>query len=237
MGGSRLGTIGAVTGIGLLAIGFVGGWEGLRLYAYKDVVGVWTACYGETKGIKPGMRFTKEQCDEMFLGGLERHERALRRCLDAPDQVPEKTYVAFLSLAYNIGEGGFCRSSVVKRWNRGDQYGSCNAILMWNKAGGRVVQGLVNRRRAERVLCIDGLNEPVALPNPDDTLPADRPILRRGDRGFWVEHLQTALRTNDVDGQFGPATAQLVMDFQKHHGLAVDGVVGPETWAAIVEGK
>ncbi|WP_069445607.1 glycoside hydrolase family protein [Methyloceanibacter stevinii] len=236
--GTRLkGPTGALTALAILAISIIGGYEGLRLYSYKDVVGVWTACFGETEGIKPGMRFTREQCDRMFVdSGLTRHERALRRCLTSPDEVPMKTYVAMLSLAYNIGEGGFCRSSVVRRWNAGDHYGACDAFLMWNKAGGRVVQGLVNRRKSERKLCIEGLSEPVTLPNPDDIAPADRPVLRRGSAGFWVEHLQQRLRMNLVDGQFGPGTDAVVRQFQKAHGLKVDGVVGFNTWTVIAAG-
>lgn len=228
----RLGTAGAITALGLLAISFVGSWEGLRLYSYKDVIGVWTACYGETANIKPGMKFTKEQCDDMFIESLAKHERALRRCLNSPDTIPVKTYVAFLSLAYNIGEGGFCRSSIVRKWNAGDGYGACNALLLYNKAGGRVVQGLVNRRRAERALCVNGLNEPVTISNPEDVAPEDRPVIRRGAAGYWVEHLQTKLGI-DADGRFGPMTEATVQKFQSANGLINDGIVGLKTWTAL----
>lgn len=155
---SRLKTAaGAITALGMLAAGFVGNWEGLRLYAYKDVIGVWTACYGETKGIKPGMKFTKEQCDIMFIGSLAEHEAGMRRCLKAPDAIPEKTYVAFVSATYNIGVAGFCGSSMARKANAGDLRGACNSLSLWNKAGGRVVKGLVNRRAAEKKLCLEGL--------------------------------------------------------------------------------
>lgn len=235
---TRLTTItGVVTAIGIAAITFVGQWEGLRLHSYKDVVGVWTACYGETKGIKPGMKFTKAECDEMFIeSGLKRHERALLRCLNDPYTVPESTYVAMLSLAYNIGEGGFCRSSVVKRWNEGKQYASCDAFKYWNKAGGRVIRGLVNRRAAERKLCIKGLSEPVTVVNPEDVPVADRPVVRRGYRGYWVEYLQKLVGA-PVDGQFGPTTCKYVAEFQAEYGLVEDCVVGPATWDKLKEIK
>lgn len=157
---SRLvaGGTGAAAALGMLAIGFVGNWEGLRLYAYQDVVGVWTACYGETKGVRPGMKFTKEQCDVMFIDSLAEHEAGMRRCLKAPDSLPDKTYVAFVSATYNIGVGGFCGSSMARRANAGDLRGACEALMLWTKAGGRVVQGLVNRRKAERKLCLEGLS-------------------------------------------------------------------------------
>jgi len=147
---------GAVAGAGALAIALIGNFEGLRLYAYQDVIGVWTACYGETKGIRPGMRFSKDQCDRMFIGSLVEHEAGMRACLDDPDSIPEKPYVAFLSLTYNIGTAGFCRSSVARRINDGDIVGACNALPAFNRAGGQVVRGLVARREKERQLCLEG---------------------------------------------------------------------------------
>ncbi len=154
---SRLVGAGAITGAGMLAISVVGNWEGLRLYAYRDVIGVWTACYGETAGIRPGMKFTQEQCDVMFIGSLAEHEAGMRACLKAPDALPEKSYVAFVSATYNIGVGAFCGSSMARKVNVGDVRGACEALMLWVKAGGKVVQGLVNRRSAERKLCLEGL--------------------------------------------------------------------------------
>lgn len=152
----KTGIAGALTAAGMLAVSFVGNWEGLRLVAYQDVIGVWTACYGETKGIKPGMRFTPAQCDVMFVERLAEFERGMRRCLENPDALPEETYVSFLSLSYNIGTGAFCRSTAARRANAGDLPGACRAATWYNKAGGRKIQGLVNRRQAEYRLCMRG---------------------------------------------------------------------------------
>lgn len=146
-----------LTAAGGLAIALVGGWEGLKLSSYRDVIGVWTACYGETRGIKPGMRFTKAQCDTMLIDGLEDFEAGMRACLTRPDAIPEKPYVAFLSLAYNVGTGTFCQSSVAKKANAGDLRGACDALMLYVNAGGRRIQGLVNRRTAERKLCLEGV--------------------------------------------------------------------------------
>ena len=154
---SRLKIAGVVTALGLLAIALVGRYEGYKPYAYRDPVGIWTACYGETKGIRPGMKFTKEECGTMFLGGLTRHEGGMRKCLKDPDALPDETYLSFLSLTYNIGTGGFCKSSVRKLANAGDLPAACHAILKWNKAGGRVLKGLVTRRASEKKLCLKGL--------------------------------------------------------------------------------
>ena len=139
------------------AIALVGAWEGLRTVAYRDVVGVPTVCYGETRGVKMGDRYTKEECDAMLGDGLADFEQGIRKCLKDPDAIPDKTYVAFLSFSYNVGTGNFCGSTLVRKANAGDLRGACNELPKWVKAGGRRVQGLVNRRKEERRICLEGL--------------------------------------------------------------------------------
>ncbi len=139
------------------AVALVGAWEGLRLTAYKDIVGVPTVCYGETRGVSLGDMHSKAECDAMLLGSLKRHEAGMRRCLRAPDRIPEKSYIAFVSLTCNVGVGAFCRSTAARRLNAGDVRGACDAETWFNKAGGRKVRGLVNRRAAEHDLCLEGV--------------------------------------------------------------------------------
>lgn len=147
-----------LTVVGSLAVGIVGGFEGLRTKAYIPIPGdVPTICFGETRGVKMGDVATVSQCKAMLGNALVEFEGNMRRCLAAPDSVPDKPYVAFLSLSYNIGSRAFCGSSVARRANLGDIRGACDAILAWNKAGGRVVAGLETRRNAERKLCLEGL--------------------------------------------------------------------------------
>lgn len=71
-------------------------------------------------------------------------------------------------------------------------------------------------------------------PLPPIPLPTFPPTVRRGDRGATVEQLQVALGGLKVDGKFGWFTDRAVRAFQRAHGLKVDGVVGPKTWAAIL---
>jgi len=141
----------------LLAIAVVGGFEGLRLYAYRDVVGVPTVCYGETRGVRMGDRYTKEQCDDMLLKRLQEFEAAVLKCTPSLAHAPAKRLVAAVSLSYNIGQGAYCKSTVARRFNAGDIRGACDAFLMWNKAGGVVWPGLTRRRQAEREMCLEGL--------------------------------------------------------------------------------
>ncbi len=149
------------------AIAGVTFWEGTKLIAYKDRIGTgqpWTVCMGETRGVKPGDVYTQEQCEAMLAGRLQEFEGRMRACLTNPDKVPDGPYIAALSLSYNIGSAAFCRSSVKMRFNEGDYRAGCDAILLWNKAGGRVVKGLVNRRRHERKVCLDGLDDKTVRP-------------------------------------------------------------------------
>ena len=146
----------------------IGAWEGLRTKAYRDAVGIPTVCFGETRGVKMGHRYTIDQCKSMLGDALVDFELGIRKCLKAPDRIPDKSYVAFLSLSYNVGKHGFCKSSIARSANRYADTGSlndlriaCNRILRYNKAGGRVLSGLVRRRKEERLLCLEGVREKV----------------------------------------------------------------------------
>lgn len=142
-----------------VAIPFVGKWEGLRLTAYRDVVGIWTVCYGETKGVKAGDRYTKAECDAMFGGRLVEFRNGLHRYFTddtKKNRLPVLRDVAYVSLAYNAGIRAAGKSTATRRLNAGDIRGGCEALTWWNKAGGRVIRGLVNRRTEERAMCLKG---------------------------------------------------------------------------------
>ncbi|ANL84689.1 lysozyme [Rhizobium phaseoli] len=154
---SRLRNAGyGLTVAGALAVGFVGGKEGVSTKAYRDIVGVPTICFGETRGVKMGDTATMDECKAMLGDALVEFEDNMRACLTNPDKIPDKPYVSFLSLSYNIGSRAFCRSTVARKANAGDLVGACNAILAWNMAGGRVIKGLTLRRQEERRMCLEG---------------------------------------------------------------------------------
>lgn len=140
-----------------LAVSLVAGWEGLSLTAYPDRLAndLPTVCYGETRGVKLGDRYTKADCDEMLMRGLIQFEAGLDRCLTAT--MPDKTKVALVSWSWNVGVGAACKSTLVRKANDGDLVGACNELPKWNRASGKVVRGLTNRRAAERKLCLEGL--------------------------------------------------------------------------------
>lgn len=111
-----------------------------------------TIGFGSTEGVKLGDRTTPPKALERALKDVQKYEGALRQCVKVP--LHQNEYDAALQLSYNIGSEAFCKSTVVKRWNAGDYEGGCNAFLMWNKANGKVIPGLVNRREQERALCL-----------------------------------------------------------------------------------
>lgn len=143
-----------VTTAGALAITLVGGFEGLRLFAYRDPVGIPTACFGETKGIRMGMTFTRAECDKMLLDSLIEHETGMMRCIKVP--IKDETHVALLSWTYNVGVGAACKSTLMRKLNAGDIRGACDELRRWNKAGGMTLPGLTRRRAEERALCLKG---------------------------------------------------------------------------------
>lgn len=147
---SRLKTGGIVAAS---CVAFVVAFEGMRTTAYKDVVGVWTVCAGETQGVKAGQTYSLAQCKFMLQERLEDYATPIESCLP---NLPDARFIAFTSLAYNIGAQRACQSTAAKLTRLGKIKEACNAFMVWNKAGGVVWRGLTRRRAAERELCLKG---------------------------------------------------------------------------------
>ncbi|PYG29960.1 lysozyme [Pelagimonas varians] len=141
------------------AVSFIAPWEGLRTKAYPDIVGVWTVCYGETHGVKPGDQYSKAQCDQMLGDQVAAFAGRLNTCIDDDIEavMPQGMKVALYSWSYNVGTFAACGSTLMRKANAGDLVGACNELPRWNRAGGRAVPGLSNRRAAEQKLCLSSL--------------------------------------------------------------------------------
>lgn len=151
------GAAGALLAVIVASAAIVQPWEGRELRAYRDIVGVWTICDGDTNNVRPGQVATPAECDARLAANLRRYHAELRKCLTA--SMPVKTEAAFVSWTYNVGWGAACSSTLVRLANAGDLRSACDQLLRWNRAGGREVRGLTNRRQAERQLCLEGLAE------------------------------------------------------------------------------
>ena len=151
--------------VGLLGAVAVGGLmltipedEGTRYKAYRDVVGVWTICQGDTKNVAPGMVETKAGCQRRLEDQLLAHAKPVMACTPALAQEGrDHQRWAAVSLAYNIGVNAYCRSSVDRHFDAGNWRAGCDAFLKWRYAGGKVWPGLVKRREREREICLRGL--------------------------------------------------------------------------------
>lgn len=138
------------------ALDLIKEFEGFRASAYKDPVGIWTIGYGTTAaagvGIVPvaGMKITEAQASGYLDAAVTKFAHQVTSKIKRP--ITPNQFGAFVSLAYNIGPGAFAKSSALRKFNAGDIQGAADAILMWNKAGGKVMNGLVRRRQAERAL-------------------------------------------------------------------------------------
>nr|WP_228035566.1 lysozyme [Oculatella sp. LEGE 06141] len=124
--------------------------EGLRLTAYRDAVGVWTIGYGTTTGVRPGMRITQSQAEALLRQDLLRFETAVNNLVKVP--LTDNQFSALVSFTYNVGERALGTSTLLRLLNQGNYRGAANEFLRWNKAGGRVLAGLTRRRNAERTL-------------------------------------------------------------------------------------
>jgi lysozyme len=143
-----------------IAVPLVAKWEGKRNAAYLDIVGVPTICFGSTRGIKLGDYMSDAQCAALLRAEVAEYQAGFKGYL-LPETVAQRLtpqrFAAFTSTAYNVGISGIGRSTATRRLNAGDIPGACKALTWWNKAGGRVVPGLVNRRTEEWALCMVGV--------------------------------------------------------------------------------
>lgn len=174
----------------IASISLIKKWEGLekrrsdgRIEAYKDIVGVWTIGYGHTAAAglpHPvlGMIITKDEADEILTRDLVQYERGVLQMLTrTPTQAQ---FDALVSLAFNVGVGAVRSSTLVRLFNSGDTKGAAEQFLRWNKAGGKFVKGLMNRRQEERTLFLSQTKESpvVSAPIPDHvpTIVAPKPL-------------------------------------------------------------
>lgn len=146
---------GSVAAVLVAAGAFIVPWESPggkpALEPYRDIVGVWTVCHGETN--VPMRTYTKAECERLLSTDVAKRLQAMERCIARPLTVNQ--YAAVLSWSYNVGTTAACGSSLVRKINAGatpEQW--CPELLRWNRAGGRVIKGLTNRRQAELRLCL-----------------------------------------------------------------------------------
>jgi len=167
----------------------IAAFEAEKLTGYLDAVHVPTIGYGHTEAagglinytdgtttsrVIVGAKITSDEADRLLEADLRKFEAPVARALTRKPS--QEQFDALVSLAFNIGAGAVAKSSVVRRFNAGDDIGAANAFLMWNKAGGKVLAGLTRRREAERALFLGRVAE--ASKHAQHLLPGygDKPV-------------------------------------------------------------
>ncbi|BAP37179.1 hypothetical protein AS4_22390 [Acinetobacter guillouiae] len=144
-----------ITQVSPQGVDLICGFEGLELKAYDDGVGVCTIGYGTTiyphgKAVQYGDTCTIEQAKTYMQYDIRRFEQAVSAAVNVP--LNQNQFDALVSLSYNIGIGAFKNSTLLKLLNASDYYAASHQFDVWIKAGGKTVQGLVNRRAVEKTL-------------------------------------------------------------------------------------
>lgn len=124
--------------------------EGCELEAYKCAAGVLTIGYGSTKDVKEGDTLTQEEADKLLLKDVEVFETAVNDAVEV--SMSQSQFDALVSWTFNLGSGSLNSSTMLKKLNNQEYDEVPSQIKRWNKAGGKVLQGLIRRREAEALL-------------------------------------------------------------------------------------
>lgn len=195
--------------------------EGCHLTAYLCPAGKLTIGYGHTKGVYKGMTITKVQANTFLKEDCANAEKNVNS-FNTKYSWTQNEFDALVSFAYNIGS----INQLTANGTRSKEV-IASKILEYNKSGGKVLSGLVKRRKAEHDLFVSGSKEV----NVVETL-------KLGSKGENVKELQDDLTirgysVGTIDGDFGQKTKSAVIAFQKDAGLTQDGIVGSKTKNAL----
>ena len=207
--------------------------EGCLLKASNKLDGVWTIGYGQTgsyygKRVHRGITTTKAEAHAWLRDhSIKTYEDAVTQAVKVP--LNQNQFDALVSFAYNVGVGALKQSTALRKLNAGDYAGAADALTMWTKCNGKVLAGLVRRRKEERALFLTPVTQ---------TKTTNTGLLRKGDRGDDVKLLQHRLNLLGwwltEDGIWGVQTDSAVRGYQYRAGLTVDGIVGAKTRAALI---
>lgn len=130
--------------------------EGYRSEAYIPVKGDRpTIGFGDAQDVRPGDKTDPVRALIRLNQQTETFQRDMKDCIG---NVPLYQYEwdAYVSLTFNIGEGAFCKSTLVRKLKDRDYVGACGEILRWDKFKGKSLPGLTKRRKEEHAQCIGG---------------------------------------------------------------------------------
>lgn len=139
--------------ISLAGIAFIQSEEGTEYEAYLDSVHVPTICTGSTKNVFIGQKATLQECEQRLQEDTTYAGKAVQRHVQR--KLTQQQYDTLVSFVFNVGPGAFAKSTMLKRINEGQCYAAGAEFKRWNKAGGKVLKGLTNRRAREAALWLE----------------------------------------------------------------------------------
>ena len=206
--------------------------EGCRLAAYLCPAGKWTIGYGHTAGVVQGMTITQAQAEAFLKQDVEKFEKLVEK-YNSKYNWNQNEFDALVSFAFNIGSIDLLTSKGTRTKER-----IAEKMLLYVKGGGKVLPGLLKRRKEEQALFLTPVNTG-GQRKPEQSHSS---ILKAGSKGEGVKQLQQKLAIigyapGPADGSFEARTKAAVIAFQKDAGLTQDGIVGARTLAALEEIK
>lgn len=214
--------------------------EGVVLRAYRDVAGVWTIGAGLTAAsgvVKPvaGMVITREEADTLLAKALATYESDVEIAMawtEGPTVLRPSQHAFDAGVSFHFNTGAISRASWVALWRRGAARETVrSALCLWSKAGGKMLPALRARREREGAMLFDGVYRTFALDAAHPTLALWRLPLS-ADEQLTVFN---GLRDLGYDPGIGSGRIRrsAVDQFQRDHGLTVDGIIGRATLSTL----
>jgi lysozyme len=130
-------------------LGLTEKFEGCRLSAYQDQVGVWTIGYGHTRNVHKGDTCTQEQAEQWLLADIALAEDDVNTHVLLPE-LTQGEFDALVDFAFNLGCDALNKSTLLRLLNHNDKAHAALEFEKWDHAGGKVVAGLLRRRLEEK---------------------------------------------------------------------------------------
>jgi len=190
--------------------------EGCKLKAYKCPAGVWTIGYGHTSAagapeVVQGMTITQAEANDILRRDLVKYEQGVEALVKQP--LTQNQFDVLVDFAYNAGIGALKSSTLLKKVNAADFDAVPAELMKWTKGGGKVLPGLVNRRRTEagwwRDLDAEPIDEQEQRAEPDAIVPKTMVESKQGNAALLTAGLGSVAAAKEVAAQAQDASDTL----------------------------
>ncbi|MCM1155545.1 MAG: D-Ala-D-Ala carboxypeptidase family metallohydrolase [Roseburia sp.] len=212
---------------GQAGIDLIKEFEGCRLEAYKCPAGVWTIGYGHTAGVKSGDKITQTQAEAYLVSDLKKYEEKVNK-YDGKYHWTQAEFDALVSFAYNIGSIDQLTANGTRTKEK-----IAASMLLYNKAGGRVLAGLTRRRQKENALFLK--QDTVSISKAENAAIKEYSLKADGEKSVSRNFKVKEFRCKDgsdkilIDGEFVRNKLQAIRD---HFGapITINSAYRTESW-------